>query len=87
MSPRPATPIAAPIKTLSSWYYPTSYNYPYANHTLAVDLKASNFGVIFTDFKNASNDVVIEATTVQTSYPDGRVVVTEANYTQIIYND
>jgi hypothetical protein len=54
---------------------------------LAVDLKASNFGVIFTDFKNASNDVVIEATTVQTSYPDGRVVVTEANYTQIIYND
>jgi hypothetical protein len=43
-----------------------------------VDLKASNFRVIFTDFKNTSNDVVIEATTVQTSYPDGKVVVTEA---------
>jgi hypothetical protein len=43
--------------------------------------------VIFTDFKNASNDIEIEATTVQTSYPDGRVVVTEANYSQIIYNN
>jgi hypothetical protein len=30
-----------------------------------VDLKAENFRVIFTDFKNASNDVVIEATTVR----------------------
>jgi len=52
-----------------------------------VDLKADNFRVIYTDFKNASNDFVVEAKTVQTSYPDGRVVLTEPNYTQIIYND
>jgi len=52
-----------------------------------VDLKAANFRVIYTDFKNASNDFVVEATTVQTSYPDGKVVLTGANYTQIIYND
>jgi hypothetical protein len=52
-----------------------------------VDLKAANFRVIYTDLKNASSGFVVEATTVQTSYPDGRVVLKEANYTQIIYND
>ena len=50
-------------------------------------MNAENFRVIFTDFKNSSNDFVIEAATVQTSYPDGKVVINEANYTQIIYND
>ena len=57
------------------------------NHTLTVDLKAENFRVLYTDFKNVSNDIVVEANIVETSYPDGRVVVTEEYVTQIIYND
>ena len=54
---------------------------------MTVDPKAASFRVIYTDFKNASKDVVIEATTVETYYPDGRIVITEEDYTQIIYND
>ena len=57
------------------------------NHTLTVDLKAENFRVLYTDFKNVSNDIVVEANSVQTSYPDGRVVITSEYVTQIIYND
>jgi hypothetical protein len=43
-------------------------------------LKAEKFRVVFTDFRNASTDMVVEATTVQTSYPDGRVVIAEGDF-------
>jgi hypothetical protein len=65
-----------------------SSTYPYINYTLAVDLKAEKFRVVFTDFRNASTDMVVEATTLQTSYPDGRVVISEGSFsTRIFYND
>lgn len=43
--------------------------------------------MVYTDFKNASNDIVVDTLSVQTSYPNGSVVITEANYTQIVFND
>jgi hypothetical protein len=52
-----------------------------------VDLKAENFRVIYTNFKNASNDMVVEADSVETYYPDGMFVLKEVNYTKIIFND
>jgi hypothetical protein len=61
--------------------------YPYANHTLTVDFKTGGFRVLYTDFKNASNDLLVYASSVQTSYPNGSVVIQEANYTQILYGD
>jgi hypothetical protein len=47
---------------------------------LAVDSDAEKFRVVFTDFRNSSTDMVVEATTVQTSYPDGRVVISEGDF-------
>jgi hypothetical protein len=61
--------------------------YPYENHTLTVDFKTGGFRVLYTNFKNASNDFVVEASSVQTSYPNGSVVIQEANYTKILYGD
>ena len=61
--------------------------YPYTNHALTVDFKTGSYRVIYTDFKNASNDIVVDASSVQTFYPNGSVVINEANYTQIVFND
>lgn len=52
-----------------------------------MDLKAENFRVINTDFKNASKDIDVDATLVFTSYPDGRFVFKEPDFTKIVYND
>jgi hypothetical protein len=52
-------------------------NYPYLNHTLTVDVKSPTFSVIYTDFKNRSNDLVIASTSVQTLFPDGKIEIIE----------
>jgi len=67
--------------------YPDDSKYPYANHSLAVDATSSIFRVIYSDNKNRTNDVIVEARSVQTVHSDGKVVIVEGNYTTIIYND
>ena len=67
--------------------YPDDSKYPYANHSLSVDATSSTFRVIYSDNKNRSNDVIVEARSVQTVHSDGKVVIVEGNYTTIIYND
>jgi hypothetical protein len=61
--------------------------YPYPNHTLAVDVNSPIFRVIYSDFKNRSNDLVINATSTQTLFSDGKVEIVEGKYRSVIYND
>ena len=53
--------------------------YSYENHTLTVDFKTGSFREIYRDFKNASNDILVNH--------NGSVVIYETNYTQILFND
>ena len=68
------------------WYFDDSA-YIYNNHTLIVDLEAAYFRVIFTDFKNSSNDLEIEPLSRQTHFPNGTLLIEEVNFTSISYFD
>ena len=61
--------------------------YPYSNHTLLVDVKSPTFRVIYSDFKNRTNDLIIEPTSTQTLFPDGKVEIIEGKYRSLIHND
>ena len=88
MSPSgPATTTSVSSLPYDPMYTGDDSAYPYANHTLVIDVKSPTFTVIYTDFKNKSNDLVINATSTQTLFPDGKVEILEGKYRSIIYND